>query len=299
MRIPRPRLSFLTGFLVRPVFLYSLYTLTLFLVFLVVTFPHDIVVRRVLDLMRNPTVAIDFNTARLAWGGYELQGVRFATLPLREGVPPVLEWTRLRVRPDYGALLRGDLFSYVVSGELYGGHASGHGSLHDGTVEAEIKWSGIDVRRYRAVSNWLDEGQLTGTLSGDWTMRMPRTPPGAVQGNGEIVLDHAAIADAKVKGFVIPDLQLTEAHAKVDMKANQVELQELTATGNDIGVQATGTLALRQPTSESSLNMRVAIQKLPETLKPLLAFIPHRGPKRATVPMNLTIGGTISHPMVH
>lgn len=133
LRLPVPSLDWVPNVVSRPLLLYTVYTLVLFGVFVVLTFPHELVVRRALERTQNPLVSVDISGARFAWlNGYELQGLRLTPLPLREGVPPVLEWTRLLVRPQYQALLKGNLSTFFVSGELYGGSATGSWSAQNG-----------------------------------------------------------------------------------------------------------------------------------------------------------------------
>ena len=63
------RLSFdwLEGFGGRRVLLYSVYTLLLFLIFLVANFPHDVLVKRALRAVDLGSVALTVERARFAW----------------------------------------------------------------------------------------------------------------------------------------------------------------------------------------------------------------------------------------
>jgi type II secretion system protein N len=304
MRLPRLRLpgipaGWFSDIGGRPLLLYAGYTATLFIVFLIVTFPHDIIVRRVLQRVQNPTVAVDISGARFAWlRGYELEGVRVAALPMREGVPPLVELTRLRVRPDYRGLVKGDLSTLILSGELYGGSANGFMSSHDGTLAGSLEWSGLELRRYHGITTWLDEGQLSGTIGGSWSIAYARGDPTSMEGGGDLTLSRAALAGGKVQGFKVPDLQVTEAKAKVTLKVNRLDLPEFSATGSELELQANGNVTLKEPLDESLLNIRVTLQKVPEGYKPFLAFLPRRGAKSDTMPVVFSLSGTLGHPLV-
>ena len=306
MQLPRLRIpsfwpDWAMGLLSRSVLLYGIYTFVLFLVFLVVTFPdnalNDLVVPRVLELSKNPMVNVDISDARLAWlnGSVEFEGVRLAPLPVREGVPPFLEWTRLRVRPDLAALVKGDFTSYVISGELYGGTASGFVNAANGNVVAHLQWSGLDLRRYRAITASMDEGNVTGTLSGTWDVEYAMGQKSA-EGTGELTLSGGSIQGAKIKGFKIPDLTVNEANAKFTLQGNRLEIKELTATGEELNLQATGNVVIKEPPPSSDLNLSIRLQKLPPNLKPLLAFLPRRGGVRENT--TITITGTAEHPTI-
>lgn len=298
MRFPRPRLPEIPDWASRAftgsMLLFAVYTVVLFLVFIVWTFPHDIVVERVLEAAKNPVVAIDVSHPRFAWlSGYELQGVRFTALPLREGVPPVLEWTRLRVRPNYTDLLRGDTRSFVLSGELYGGHASGVVRMDGGTVTSRVEWSGLDLSRYRPVSGSLDAGKVSGAFSG--TLALTYNGGASMQGGGTLTLSRGGLEGAKISGFVVPDLAIAEASAQLALRNDELEIQDFTATGDDVKVQASGTVQIRTPVSGSALDLRVTPHRLPANLRPLLAFLPRRGGNRDTAPF--TVSGTLARPV--
>jgi hypothetical protein len=75
-RVAMPRLSFdwLEGFGGRRFFLYVLYTLVVFVIFLVVNFPHDVLIQRALRQVDLGSVSLSVGGARFAWHrGYELQ----------------------------------------------------------------------------------------------------------------------------------------------------------------------------------------------------------------------------------
>ena len=128
LRLPLPGLSFdwLGGVFNRTVMLYAAFTTVLFLVFLILNFPHEVVVRRVLSQVDLSPVQLEFRSARFAWyRGYELRGIRLSETGAPDNAPPLLECTSLDVRPDLGGLLRGSLSGVSWDGELYGGSARG------------------------------------------------------------------------------------------------------------------------------------------------------------------------------
>jgi type II secretion system protein N len=292
--------SFAGGFvniLRRPVVYYGLYTFVLFLVFIIVTFPHEVLVRRALDMVQSNSVSVTIDGANFAWwNGYELDGLKLTALPLKEGSPPLIEWSRLQLRPNYRSLLKGKLESVALWGELYGGTADGIFTLTQTSppaVNAHVEWSGLEIRRYRALTTWLDEGRLSGTLGGWFDAEATNgTPP---QGEGEIFLQRAGLAGGKIMGFTVPDLSIEDAKSKFTLKGDRLELQDVTLTGNEISLQLKGFITLREPLGQSVPNLNLTIQKLPESLKPLVTIF---APRAKTLPAQMVIGGTLGRPQV-
>jgi type II secretion system protein N len=287
----------LLGFFRRPAVLYATYTLVLFLVFIVATFPHEILVQRALDMVQTNSVAVSIDGADFAWwNGWEVQDLRLNALPLKEGAPPLLEFARLQVRPDWGGWLRGQLSSAALWGELYGGTADGRIRYTRGdpaSVRAQLEWSGVEIRRYRALTTWLDEGRLTGTLAGWFEAQVNAGAP--PEGEGEVLLQRAGLTGGKVMGFTVPDLSVEDAKSKFILKGDRLELQEVALTGGEINLQVAGFVSLREPLGQSIPNLRLTIQKLPESLKPLVAVF---APRAKTLPAQLQITGSLARPQV-
>lgn len=292
--------SFPGGFfnvLRRPIVYYGVYTVILFLVFIVVTFPHEILVRRALDLVPQNSLAVSINGADFAWwNGYEIDGVKVNAVPLKEGAPPLLELARLQIHPDYRALIRGQLTSASLWAELYGGTADGKLSRVPGeppSYAAHLEWSGVEIKRYRALTTWLDEGRISGALAGWFDGAVaPGAPP---QGEGEIFLQHAGLTGGKIMGFTVPELNIDDAKSKFVLKGDRLEVQDVTLTGNDLALQVKGFVTLREPLNQSVPNLNLTIQKLPESLKGLVTFF---APKAKTLPTQLVIGGTLARPAI-
>lgn len=299
LRLPPLRFSFdwlgtLGG---RRTVLYAGYTAALFLLFLLVTFPHELVVRRALSGAHAPA-AIDFNGVRFAWfSGYQIDGLRIASTSA-DGQTPYIECNRLWVRPALRALLRGNPYDFLLQADLYGGAASGEVSVNGTSMTGTLQWKDLSLGRYRAATALLDEGQLAGRVSGamNFEGRAPNLNPG--QGTGELFIDGAALTGAKVAGFPVPDLRLRQTKAKFAIREGRLEVQEFQATG-DVDVQATGNIVLREPPEESMLNLRVTIQQslaTPDAIKTLVGLIPRPPGAKPDAPITLT--GTLAHPHV-
>lgn len=293
--LPRPNFEVLGGVINRTVLLYAAYTLVLFLVFLVINFPHDVVVRRVVNQLDLSPLQLDFKSARFAWHrGYELLGLRLS--PAGTDESPVIELTSLEVLPELRGLLRGQFNGVSLRGDLYGGSADGQWTISGKGGSGQITLDHLDLGRYRPLTMHLEEGQISGQLSGTFTVQLSGDRR-AAQVAGELQVNRPGIAGAKINGFKVPDLQFAQAKGKLNLKGERLEIQEFRATGDMLGVQASGNIVLRDPPETSQINLRVTFEPsaaTPDAIKGALALIPHAANARPDAPV--TISGTFGSP---
>jgi len=277
--------------------LYIGYTAVLFAVFLLLTFPYEPLVRSVLSGINRGPVSVDVTGVRFAWlNGLELTGMRVS--PPGDGHTPYLECSRLWVWPALGALVRGNPYDLLMNAELYGGNARGEIWMADGGVRGALHWRDADVGRYRTVTSLLDEGQVNGRLSGQLEFETRAGKPEASQVSGEVLLEAATLVGAKINGFGVPDIRFRQAKVKFTLRGDRLELQEFTATG-DVGVQASGHMVLRDPLTESVLNVRATIEQslaTPDAIKGLVALIPRAPGSKPDAP--ISVSGTLGRPRV-
>lgn len=300
LRLPRPRFSldWLGGLGDRRTILYAGYTAALFVLFLFVTFPHELLVRRALSGANRGPVSVDFGSVSFAWlNGYELNGFRVAPAEA-DGQPPYFECTHLWARPALSALLRGKPYDFLLGAELYGGVADGEIITNAGAVAASVKWKNLNLGLYQTLTALLEEGQLAGRVSGFLNFEGRTSNLAGGQSTGEITVEGAALTGAKVNGFIVPDLRLRQTKAKFGVREGRLEIQEFQATG-DVDLQASGNILLHDPPQESVLNLRVTIQQgltTPDAVKTLVALIPRPPGSKPDAPILIT--GTLERPHV-
>ncbi|HYD50821.1 MAG TPA: type II secretion system protein GspN [Terriglobales bacterium] len=276
MQMPRLTLPRFGALADRAVLGYVLYTLVLFLVFLVVTFPHSVLVRRGLSLI--PTeqgVSVDFEDARFAWHrGLELTNVRVTSTALPA---PYLEFSKMWLRPVVGDLVSGNWRSLAIEAEAYGGSGTGFMSISKGVVSGIIQLDGMSLGRYSLLRAYLDEGNVGGRLSARLDFKATGEDFTTANGNGDITLSGASIEAAKVQGMTIPDLHFDETKLSFSLQGDRFDLKELVAKGKELNVEANGQVSLRQPVADSMLNLRAVLnagEQAPDSIKGLLALLP-------------------------
>lgn len=298
LRVPRLSFEWLGALAGRALWLYIGYTTLLFALCLLATFPHELLIRRVLTGVNRGAVGVDFNGASFAWwNGYELTGLRFGPVPA-DHQAPYLECSRVWVRPALGALIHGNPYDLLLHAELYGGTADGEISLANGTMVGRIVFKDLGLGRYRTLTALLDEGQLNGRVSGELRFQAVNGKFGTGPATGDLVVDGAALSAAKVNGFSVPDIRLRQAKLKFTLKDGRLDLQEFQSSG-DVTAQASGTLTLHDPVPDSILNVRATVEQslaTPDAIKTLIALIPRAPGSKPDAP--ITISGTLGRPRV-
>jgi type II secretion system protein N len=302
LRLPRPRLSFdwLGELLSRQIVLYAAWTLVLFVVFMIMNFPGDVIVRRVVNQLDLRPMHLEFTSGHFAWfKGYELRGLKLSTQDGPGDSRPLVECTALDVRPALAGLLHGRINDWSWQGQLYGGTASGELSLKDGSGTGQIELSQLSLGRFRMLAAQLDEGQISGQLSGTISVRFNMRDSRNTQVNADVVITRPGISAAKIKGFKIPDLQFGQAKGKLTLKGDRLDLQEVRLAGDQLNASVTGQIVLRQPVESSTLNLRATVETsaaTPDAIKALVAFIPR--PRTARPDAPITIAGTFASPQI-
>lgn len=279
----------------RTTWLYVVYTLTVFLIALAVTFPHDLLVHQAIRQLDRGPFGLHVTGAGISpLRGYYVTGLRIGGG--EEGHPPLLEVSTLWARPSLREWLKGNFYAAVVGADLYGGQLSGQFVYQDLGLVGQVFWQGLHLARYRTLQSQLDEGQVLGNLSGEMSFELRGQHFQQGQANGEMAIDSLALQQVKVGGWPIPDVQLKQLKTKFKVVPGKIELSDLAASG-DLSIQGAGQIILREPFGESNLNLRVTIAPTPqtsETLKAALALLPRPAGGKPDSP--ITISGTVLRP---
>ena len=306
MAIPRvrmPSISFdsLSGVLpTRRILLYTAYTVLLFLVFLIAQFPHDVIVQRALRSVDLTPFRLDVAETRFAWfRGYQFNDVEITRVDADEGTPPILESSRLYVRPGLDGLIRGRLGSVYMQAAMYSGNAEGSWAMDNGIHRATLRLEDLQIGRYRWLLNSFEEGEIDGLLSGVVSVESRRGNTRDGQIAGELDIKKAFANGIKVRGFAVPELSFSTISAKFAVKGDQVDIEDLRADGPQLKLSGAGTVNVRTPPADSVLNLKVTLQpgaNSDESIRGLLALVPR--PKNARPDAPMTITGTLAQPRV-
>lgn len=312
MRLPSVRMPFMAlpsdwveGLLGRRTLLYALYTGVLFMVFLLVNFPHNAIVQRVLRSidLESQGLRLEVGDTRFAWWrGYELQRVKLG--PTDPTVAPFMEASSIYVRPGLDGLFRGQLNSVDLLGMLYGGAIDAHLASGEGLQRATVTIDSLQLQRYPGAATFLQlqEGSLLGgKLSGVITIEKHGGDDGETRAAAELALANASLTEAKLNnGISLPPLHFDKAALKINLQGGRLEVQELEANGPELELSASGQIAMRQPLQDSVLNLKYALvagANSPEDIQTLLSLLPPP-PKGAKADAARTISGTLARPRI-
>lgn len=237
-----------------------LYTVALFLIFLVLTFPHDIVAQRVAErLAADSGWTIRYERVSLRpWEGY-----RFSNLRL---IPPGKSddsWIRARhvsFWPSLRALFGSDVVRLAFHGRAYDGEFSG--SLDRGEISSvDLSWQDLRLAAVPSLTT-LVAGNWEGLLSGDLRLA-GKGDLRSLDGRVKLVLRNGALTAGDVRGFTIPDLHSTQADGEFEVKGGRLEIRSLKLASAELDVEARGQIFLRLPLADSIVNATLSVKPIP------------------------------------
>lgn len=292
-----PSLSFLQG---RGLWaLYFAYAGLLFAVFLLVTFPYDVILRRALAGLDGGGVSVGFQDARFAWH----RGIALDRFTLHSAdtaiAAPVLEADHVWVRPSLAALLRGNPYALELRAELYGGTARADADFSNEQMVGRVDLDALSLGRYRLLASMLEEGRLGGRVDAEFAFETTLAAPDAGQVLGSVRLTRAAIEAAKIAGFGVPDIHVEAGEVEFAYRNGRLDLSELRAEGKEILLSADGQISLRAPVADSILNLSAIVgpgPEAPDAIRGLLELIPRPAGAGSDAPLRIT--GTIARPRV-
>ena len=275
---------------------YAAYTAALFLVCLIATFPHDLVLQRALTAAtaRSP-VRIETGRGSVGWSlAYALDSLRVRAAG-GDG-EPMLAAEALRISPSRLGLLRGNPYPVGIDATLYGGTLRGTIDPRPGSFAVDATLAGVDLGRYTGLRPWVDgtiRGRLEGAVALDAGGRGLPTATGTVQ----LRITDLTIEGTKVRGITVPDLHFSDVHLNGSVKSGRLEIGELGGDGREIGLRGEGNVLLREPLDASPLSLDLTLTPAAgadDGLKLAVNMLP--GAKGDGGAKRLTIVGTLGRP---
>jgi type II secretion system protein N len=290
LNAPQPRSSIRFARL-----LWISYGLVSFMVFLLLTFPTDLLLRQVVaSIEQSASLRVRYKTGQWTWG----RGWILDDIVLDKTAATPLQLTRLTLRPSLLRLLYGQPFPLTFSAQLYGGDAQGTLWRTGSTFDVRFTLDQLSLAQWPFPDPWR-QGRISGAL----------TLNGALQGEGANLNTwsgslSATIAEGSLKAgnidrFPIPALQTAQAHAQATLKDGRVEISALTLAADGVTAQLQGAITLRLPLAWSSLDLRLTTQTVgspPPPLAMLVSLLP--AVPGSTAERRATITGTFAAPVV-
>ena len=230
-----------------------------FFLFLVLTFPYDVLARRI--EMEAKRAGADVTIGSAGAGGLaavRARDVRVRIAPASGDAWPELRFDRAVVSPDLIALiLRRTSFGFSVEG--YGGTARGHVALSDdprqpGVSSFRIDASDLDLSALplRDLAGVLAAGKLR--LKADLPALLPVE---TARGSISLLLEGAAVTGGSVAGFSLPRTALGRVEGAVAVEKGVARIDKTQARGGDVEADVDGNVNLRPLLSLSQADLHV------------------------------------------
>jgi type II secretion system protein N len=282
-----------------------LYGVVSFAGFLLLTFPAELVLQRVVaSLEQSAAVRVRYRTGEWSWS----QGWTLRDLTIEKtGVLPPVRLSRATLSPSLFGLLRARSFPLTFSANLYGG--TGHGTIERKGTTVSIQF-GVDQM---ALDQWPfpapgGQGKIAGTLTAEGTVQgepadvSPLSSFSSLSswaGNLTATITNGSLKAGTIAKFPLPTLHNIQARAQATIQQGRVEVSGLTVEADGVEASLQGFIALRLPLEWSTLDLQLTTRQTgnpPPALATLLAFLPAvpgaQGERRAT------ITGTLAAPVM-
>ena len=217
----------------------------LFLVFLYLTFPYDII-RDAIVRQIESRGSLRANIEDIS--PFRLTGVRLKGLKLSNAADPTqvylnLNEIRVRVRPMQ--LLRGRIW---LDFDLYAydGGAAGSYCKRGPVSDVALNFVGMRLSKYstRDVIRKFGVGELDGVLSGQFELHynpaMKRNSTGLLNLN----IDKLKIANATILSSKLPDMTFEPGRIAMKMQNQAFQIEEFALKGNQVEMDLTGRITL-------------------------------------------------------
>lgn len=231
-----------------------------FALFFVLTFPYDVLARRLeVEAMSSGADLTIGSMGAAGLGSVRARDVRirFPAAPGGEALPE-LHFDLLDVSPDLLALLlRRTSFGFALKG--YGGSARGHLALSNDPRTPGISGLRIDARNIdlktlplREMAGVEAAGKLQ--VKADLTGLIPAENAG---GGLSLTLENAAVNGGTVQGMPVPKVSLGRVEGSLAVDKGVARFEKTAARGGDIDADLDGTLSLRPLLSLSQADLHV------------------------------------------
>jgi type II secretion system protein N len=231
-----------------------------FLLFLVVTFPYDILARRIeIEAQR---AGAELTLGSVGAGGLasvRARDVRVRIVPASGSAPwPELRFDRAVVSPDiFAMLLRRTSFGFSVKG--YGGTVRGHVALSNDPRQPGVSSFRLDASDVDLAALPLRE--MAGvSASGKLRMKadLPALLPVEVaRGALTLSLDDGTVTGGAVMGLAIPRTAVGRLDGSVSVEKGIARVEKTAARGGDVEADVDGNVNLRPLLSLSQADLHL------------------------------------------
>jgi len=212
-----------------------------FFVFLIMTFPGDIVKQRIISEIQNSApYKVDIKTADVS----PLFNINLKGVTIHKSPNQFLELDSITIKPSIFSVFS-DSPKIPFTAKLHGGEIQGAVRVSkDNNGIQELK-AEIENMKVDAIPNLLSEGGkadilINGTLNGELFVQFDPTP----RGDFSFEVNGLKLDNIKVKGMKLPSLENLTSKFNGNIEGELTNIDELSVKGDGIDLQITGTTPL-------------------------------------------------------
>jgi type II secretion system protein N len=262
--------------------LFTVYFLTVFMVFVLLLFPFDQARTKLESEVRLRT-PFELSIARISPRFFNRFVSSDVVVSDKSG-KVLFESPSVRTSVSLFGLLRG-LLVLDVNAAAYGGELLVRVQQGPGRQSLAIDATGLDLGSYPLFKTL--GLKLSGKFGGNFEMTNDT-------GKGRFWIKGLTSRELKIKGFPVPDLDFEQAWLEGEIKGDRLIIKKLEFDGKDLKVRCLGDLVMRE---RGTLNLTIKLkpsERLAQEQSGLLSFLKN---KDAEGFYQFSLGGTLSEPM--
>jgi type II secretion system protein N len=278
---------------------YTLYGLAAFVVFLYIMFPYDLLRQRIVVQFRRDDLQLAIARLRPDFPpGVELQQIRLFTSPAASA-RALAQIDHLQAHPNFFAFATKMLDVRLAAG-LYSGQLTGNvrTEMANGGSPWEVQahFSDLQLEQHPFVQKD-NTAFLRGRLEGDIVATLDRA--GLLQ-QGVVNLRMQPLVFVGNEGLQLPlqrEVTCESLQSQLQFKAGQLQLVSFNCRGDDLAIQARGTIQWQQPLRASTMELHVQMRSEAAFKQEidLIGTLVHRRPDRRGT-LSFSIRGTLEQP---
>lgn len=218
---------------------YVVFFLAAFIVFIFITFPGDLIKKRIIAEIESSTpYKIDIEEAGIS----PLLSIELSGVKLYKSKDRVLKVDSLSIRPSVFALILGTK-KFPFKAKLLNGEVVGSVSMAGSRakeIEATVKHVTIDSIPALLSSDDAQLFSLGGVMDG--SMHIELEPQ--AKGEFQFEINRLSMKDIKVKGMSLPSFTDLNSVVKGNIDGKRTNILALNVTGKDIDLEITGSTPL-------------------------------------------------------
>ena len=249
---------------------YTAYVIAALAVFIYLLFPSQeikqYIVRQAAAL--DPEVSVELEKVDLSLP----PGLQLSNLKLFYKGSAAFDSSRVKLTPRYVSLFT-PAKGFNVKGKAYNGELNGRASVESASnskYTANLAFDEIELAKIAILSEMVPH-QVSGIADGK--VVYSSDSGGFGEGNARLMIKQCRVElGAPIFGFT--ELSVGTLKATLELKGRQADVKEITIDGRQVSGNASGEIRLRQPLSESRIQLSGVIKPRPSFIKELGKVVP-------------------------